>query len=406
MPTFRYEARDGQGASHSGATVAPSMEILAAELRERGLLVLELNPVSEATSKRGVTLNPLTWLPATSFDVEVGLQQMAAMMHSGLSLLASLRVVGEQARRPRATQIWTGVAERIEEGATFSSALAAQPKIFSEHVRQLVSVGEHSGTLDSALTRSAEHLERIRNMRLLLLNALTYPAIVLVMAIGVTGFMMVSVIPRVQQFLGTSGRRLPGITQTLLDVSSIVTKHAAHFGIAIVALPLAAFFIYRWPPGRRVIDSVLLRVPVIGGILRLSGTAVFARGLHILLESGVNLLDSLSTIERLVGNHALSARVAAARMAVLRGETLASTLTDGRYFLPMLGRMIAVGETAGTLAPVLSEVARFHEGQLVITIRRMSVLVEPVLIIVVGGIVGFVYIAFFLALFSIAGGVR
>jgi type IV pilus assembly protein PilC len=176
--------------------------------------------------------------------------------------------------------------------------------------------------------------------------------------------------------------------------------------IGLVSLAIALFFIYRWPPGRRVIDGILLRVPVVGGILRLSGTAVFARGLSILLESGVTLLDSLTTIEHLVANRVLSLRIAAARQAVLRGESLASTMSGGRYFLPMLGRMIAVGESAGTLAPVLTEVARFHESQLVITIRRMSVLVEPVIIVVVGGIVGFVYAAFFIAIFSLAGGGR
>jgi type IV pilus assembly protein PilC len=149
---------------------------------------------------------------------------------------------------------------------------------------------------------------------------------------------------------------------------------------------------------------LVLRLPVVGGVLRLSGTAVFARGLSVLLESGVTLLDSLTTIEHLIGNRVLSERIAAAREAVLRGESLASTMSGRRDFLPMLHRMIAIGESSGTLASVLIEVAKFHEGQLVITIRRLSVVVEPVLILVVGGIVGFVYIAFFVAIFSLASG--
>lgn len=405
MPIFRFQARDREGAPHSGALAAPNLEILSAELRGRGLLVLGVEAVGEDATRPRVTWNPFTWLPATSFDVEVGLQQLSAMLHSGLSLLSALRVVSEQSRRPRAALIWLQVAERVEEGATFSDALAGH-RIFSEHVRQLVLVGEHSGTLDTALTRSAEHLERTRNTRLLLLNALTYPAIVLLMAAGVTVFMMVTVIPRIQKFLGASGRRLPPLTQHLMDVSSFVTTYLPYLSLGVLALLVALVVIYRWPPGRLKIDAGALRFPILGGVLRLSGTAVFARGLHILLESGVTLLDSLTTIERLVGNRALSARVAEARAAILRGGTLAGALAGGHYFLPMLSRMVAVGESAGTLAPVLSEVARFHEAQLVITVRRMSILVEPVLILVVGGIVGFVYIAFFLALFSIAGGGR
>jgi type IV pilus assembly protein PilC len=240
----------------------------------------------------------------------------------------------------------------------------------------------------------------------MVLNALTYPLIVVVMALGVAAFMVIYVIPKIQRFLGSAGRRLPAITQLLVDVSNTVMNDLPYIGVGMLSVTVALICGYQWPPGRRALDGFLLRTPVIGRILRLSGTAVFARGMSTLLESGVTLLDSLTTVERLISNRVLSLRIAAARQAVLRGESLASTMGGRGDFLPMLGRMIAVGETAGTLSTVLTEVAQFHESQLVISIRRMSIFVEPVLILVVGGIVGFVYIAFFVAIFSLAGGGR
>ncbi len=405
MPSYRFHARDVRGEPHNGTLTAASTELLSTELRGRGLLLIDVEEMVEETPHRRVSFNPLAWLPPTSFDVETGFQQLSTMLHSGLSLLAGLRMVAEQARRPRAAKAWDDVCNRIEEGSTFSEALVTHPKIFSSHVIQLIRVGEHSGTLDTSLLRAAEHLERSRNLRLLVLNALTYPAIVLFMAVGVAGFMVVSVVPKIQKFLGNS-RRLPAITQLLVDVSNTVMNYLPYFCLGFVSLSLALFFCYGWPPGRRFLDGVLLRIPIIGHILRLSGTAVFARGLSILLESGVTLLDGLTTVEKLIGNRVLSLRIASARNAVLRGGTFAKSLAGGRDFLPMLSHMVAVGESAGTLATVLADVARFHEAQLVLAIRRMSVLVEPVLILVVGGIVGFVYVAFFIAMFSLASGGR
>lgn len=406
MPTFRYSARDPSGLSHSGAIEAPSIAALASDLRSRGLLVIDAEPVVDGTSLRVETLHPRWWLRVSSFDVEIGFQQLATMLRSGLSLLASLRTVAEQARRARATAVWHDIADRIEQGATFGDALAAQGGVFPDHAVQLVRVGETSGNLDAALRSGAEHLERTREMRLTVMNALAYPAVVTLLAVGVAGFMAFGVIPKIQKYIGGRGRSLPPVTQTLLDVTGFVQAWLPHGAVAFVATVLALVFIYRWPPGRLAMDSFALRTPVVGGVLRLAGTAVLARGLGVLLESGVTLLDSLKTAERLVGNRALGERIAAARESVLRGGTLAAALGGGRAFMPMLARMVAVGESTGTLAPVLGEVARFHENQLLASIRRMSVLIEPVVIIVVGGIVGFVYIAFFLALFSLAGNVR
>ena len=257
-----------------------------------------------------------------------------------------------------------------------------------------------------ALLRSAEQLERLRQMKLTVVNALAYPGIVVILSIGVTMFLVLGVIPKLEKFLSGRGRTLPAMTQILLDITNFVQTWLPQLCIGAVSLILGLVATWFWPPGRRFLDRVLLRLPVISGVLRLSGTAVFARGLSSLLESGVTLLDSLITVEHLVSNQVLREKIAEARQSVLRGESLAAGLTGGNRFLPMLPRMVAVGESAGSLSTVLAEVARFHENQLLAVIRRLSVLIEPAVILVVGGIVGFVYLAFFSALFSTTGGIR
>jgi type II secretory pathway component PulF len=405
MPAFRYTTRDAAGAARSGTLAASSIEALIAELRGRGLLVVDVEPVTQHLHG-AIGWNPASWPPPGSLDAEMGFQQLATLLRSGVSLLEALRTVAEQARRGRAAAIWRSVAGCIEKGASFADALSAHESMFSEQVVQLVRVGESSGNLDAALVAAAEHLERIREMRLTVFNALAYPAIVTALALGVTAFLVVGVIPKLEKYLGGRGRTLPAITQNLLDVVAWLREWAPLLGVIAATSLGALFFIHRWLPGRLVLDTLALKIPVVGRVLRLAGTATMARSLGVLIESGVSLLDSLRTVERLLGNRALGARVCEAREAVLRGGTLAGALSAGREFMPMLGRMTAVGESSGTLAPVLGEVARFHEKQLVAAIRRMSVLIEPVVILVVGGIVGFVYLAFFVALFSLAGGSR
>ena len=406
MPTFKYHARDAVGRAASGTGTAATIEQLAAELRERGLLVLRVEKTDERPPRRPLHLNPLWWVPPSKLDIELGLQQLAAMLHSGLTLLSALRTVGEQAGKPRATAMWQDLRERIEQGATLSGALATYPKAFSGYVVQLVKVGEHSGELDLMLTRAAEHLEQTRNTRLMVVNALTYPILVTLMAVGVSCFMVLNVIPKIQQFLTGRGRALPRMTQMLLDVSDWLRLYLPYIGIGMIAAVVALWAVHRWLPGRRVIHALLLRVPMVGPTLRLAGTAAFSRGLGILIESGVTLLDGLQTAEHLVGNLALSRRIASARVSVMRGERLAGSLTGKYEFLPMLSRMVAVGEETGTLGRALSDAARFHEARLVATIRRLSVMIEPIMILVVGTIVGFVYIAFFVALFSLATSMR
>jgi len=404
MPTFAFTARDTAGTTQRGMLEADGPSAVAQELRDRGWFVLDVRTQAArgSTGPTLASLAPNQWLPARSVDVELSLRQIAVMLRSGLTLLESLANAVEQARRPAMARIWQDVAERIQEGSSLADAMAEHSR-FSPMVIHLVRVGEQTGNLEPVLTRAADALEHRRQLLATTLTALAYPCVVVVAAIGVAGFMTVSVIPKLQQFLATIGRRLPAMTQLLLDVAGAIQAYGLYVAIGLVAAVGAGVAMYFWPPGRYWIDRAALRIPLAGNLFRLAGTVSFARALSALLESGITLLEGLRTIERLQGNRYLAELVSAARVSVMQGGSLAPRLLTPGGFMPMLGRMVAVGESAGTLDEVLDEVARFHEDLLQRTIKRLSVIIEPVIIIVVGGIVGFVYIAFFMALFAAGG---
>jgi len=406
MPLFSYDARNGAGQPQRGTLEAASAAALVNSLRARGWLVLNVRSADSTTGTDLLTLlNPFAWLPPRLVDIELSLQQIAVMVRSGLTLLSSLRTVAEQAPRASMRRVWADVAERIQQGSSLADAMTAH-RCFSHTVLQLVRVGEQTGTLDQVLSRAAEALERRRLLRTRVLSALMYPAIVLAAAIGVASFMVLSVVPKLRRFLAALGRRLPAMTQMLVDISDFAERYLPAIGIGLLGLTGAMILVYRWPPGRLFVDRWLLRLPVVGQLLRLGATVQFAHGLGVLLRSGVTLVEGLRTVEQMHRNQYLAGRVAEARQTVLGGGSLAAPLAERGAYMPMLSRMVAVGESAGTLDEVLEEVARFHDNQLQNAIRQFSAIVEPVIIVVVGSIVGFVYIAFFVALSSAAGGFK
>jgi type IV pilus assembly protein PilC len=366
-------------------------------------MVVEVRPAASSETEDVLAkINPLNHLPPRSIDIELSCKQLVVMLRGGLTLLTGLQSLSKNAGRASLRRVWAQTAVRIQEGASFADAMA-EAKCFPDLLVQLVRVGEQTGDLDVVIERAADTLENRRRVRSGLLTALSYPLLVLVAALGVSGFMVVGVIPKLKVFLEGMGRRLPAMTQMLVDISDAARTYLPQIGIGLVALTVAGIALYCHPLGRLNVDRRLLRVPVVGQLFRLAATASFSRALGILVRSGVTLLEGLRTSEQLLHNRYLAGRVAAARQAVMQGGTLAEPLAAPHAFTPLLARMVSVGESAGTMDEVLDEVARFHEQQLQSSIRRLSAIIEPLIIVVVGGIVGFVYIAFFMALFSAGG---
>lgn len=401
MPAFLYHVRDASGARLSGTLESASSAAAASDLRGRGMVVLSVEEAQEGTIRsRGWAPSELLWI--RSLDIEISLYQLATLQRSGLTLLSALRLVAEQAERGRLRRVWEEVVIDVEGGRTFAEALA-QHRCFNRLVVQLVSVGEQTGHLGPVLERAAVVLEKKRTLRAGLLTTLMYPTIVFLLAIGLAVFMVIGVLPKLQVFLRAMGKKLPPMTQRLLDLSDWVQINGITTVIVSVTLLIALVMLFLWPAGRAMIDALALRLPLLGKALRTAGTAMFATSFSALLSSGVTLIEALRVSERLMGNRRLSAIVTTAREQVMQGEPLARHLDRKHGFMPMLPRMVAVGESSGTLDTVLDEVARFHEAQLDRLIKRLSALIEPVVIVTVGTVVGYVYISFFMALFAASG---
>ena len=398
---YSATVKEAEGTRREILREADSPTAVAAQLRTEGYLVLQV-VAANVPGALPPAFHPAWLLPMTSFDVEMGLRQLASMLKSGVSLLMALETVSEQARRPRAGRAWRRVRDRVLAGDAFADALAAQGRRFSELVVRLARVGEQSGELDVALTRAGEQLEARRNLRALVVNALVYPILAVLMTLGVSAFLVVSVIPKISAFLQAGGAELPEMTRMLVDISDWVIAHGLSLLGGTMGVLAVWFGLRATEPGRELEDVLLLRIPVIGHILRLSGTAVLSRAMQTLLASGVSLLDSLDVAANLLSNRRFRRRIATAHDEVMRGTSLATALAAAPEFMPMLSRMAAVGEMTGSQAETFAETARYHEMMLAIAVKRFSVLIEPVMICVTGSIVGFVYIAFFMAIFALA----
>ena len=404
MPDFLATVLAPDGRRLTLRRTAPTAADASASLRAEGHLLLSLDPAANSSSSLFTFhFSLFSWLrPLRPFDTELALRQLSLMLHSGVSLLPALETVAEQSPSPRAARTWLQARDAVASGAPLSAALAAHPRRFGAAAIELVRVGEQTGELDVALRHAADQLEARRNLRTLLANALAYPLFAILLALGVSAFLVLGVIPKLADFLESGGAALPASTQFLLDLSAWIRLRGPLL-LSILGGTLALYLLLRLiPAGRLALDTLSLRLPVTGRLRRLAGTALFARAMGMLTGSGVTLLVALDTARALLANRRLSARVRAATDAVLRGGALAPALQARHDFTPMLSRMVAVGETTGSLSDAFTEVARFHEMMLAVAIKRFGAAIEPILILFTGAVVGYVYIAFFMALFSIS----
>lgn len=403
MPKFIYSARNRSGQQQNGLIESASRDELAATLRAQGLLVLNITEdVKRDFGQWLARLNPMEYRSMGSKDVEEGFHQLAIMLRSGLDLVSAMEIVAEYSRLS-VRRVWERIIVRIRAGGSLTDAFR-EHKGFNNLTVQLVRVGEQTGNLDRAMLQASVELEESRKIRSQLLSALTYPLITMAFAIGVTAYMLTSIIPELKKFLLMMGRKLPPITQSLIDISNWFETYTPMLLIGCSATMVAIAILYQFPRTRLAIDLVLLRLPVVGRILRLSGTVLFARSMSALLRSGVLIVDALETVARLQYNSYLALCVDTARRRVIEGSTLAEPLAATKYgYMPMLHRMVVVGENSGTLDEVLNEVTLYHQELLQKKIRFMSEMIAPVITVLVGGIVGFVYAAFMVAMFSAGG---
>jgi type IV pilus assembly protein PilC len=408
MPQFSYMALDAGGSEIAGKLQADDMSAAALILRQRGLRVMELKQGGGPSGFLGQD-NFSDWLASQRSVSNSALifffRQMSFMLRTGLPVAHALELAKAQLSGSRLNLTIRLMLKDIEAGQSLSSAMRKHKAVFPDMAVNLVVAGESSGDLHAIMERLAIHFDKKAALRAQMINAMIYPAVVVLAAIGVGTFMVVKIIPKFAQFLLGQGKPLPPSTQLLIDISAVVRANGLFIvGGLIVFITLVLLF-YQTRTGRLWIDNILLRLPVIGSLLVTGSMAQMSWALSILLRSGVTVYDAMKITASLIGNRVYSDKLQEVSTKILEGRDIARSLSHPKI-PPLVMQMIAVGESTGNLDHVLQELGVYYEKLLEIAIKRLSALIEPAMILVIGSMVGFVYYAFFQALFSLVSGGR
>ncbi len=405
MSRFRYIARNDRGVLTRGELEAPSRLAAHAALQRLGSQPVSIAPVANRLAWLG-RLKKLSWRDAfgpRSYDAEIALQQLALMNRSGMGLITSLQSVAEQTKSRAFQKVVGTMVDDLQNGKSLHFAMNKH-RVFPRVLTRLIEVGESTGELANVMEQGAKQMAQQRKGRNTILSMLAYPACVVTAASTVSVYLVLVVIPKLQTFLTAMGRPLPRMTQSLLTFSQTMQSWAPMIAVSILALCGGVYLTYRHPRGRLLLDRWMFSIPFVGSIFRLSGTITFSSTLGTMLRSGVTLLDALSAIETLHRNRYLASTVASIRQAVVRGQSLTTPLSRTTAYMPMLAQMMAIAERTGKTTEILEQVTKFHEELLQATTKRLGALMEPILIVFIGGFVGYVYVAFFVALISAGGG--
>lgn len=404
MASFLYNARDPNGQTQTGLIEAASTGVAISQLRDRGLLVVNLKEELEEDGQAGgrSKLGIQGFLGPRNVQVELSLRQLAVMLRGGISLLAAMQKICEQSDSRAIRNVYSNLIDEVQRGLPFSEALETQPG-FPAFVTRLVGVGERTGVQEDVLVQAADMMKSRREMVMDVVSALAYPFLIVVFISMAALYIVTTLIPKLTALLAGLGKELPPITASLVTTSNYLQEWGPAI-LSVVGLSVVAFVV-AWftPKARLLIDSIALRIPLLGKIFRLTGTLTFSQTMGTLLGSGVTVLDSLVTTQQMHTNTYLVSIVQRSRDAIIRGNSLADSLRENWGFMPLLSTMVAVGEESGTLDEVLDEVSEFHKARLERLMKLFSTIVTTGVIVCAGLLVAYVYIAFFVGMFAIAG---
>lgn len=397
MATFNYTIRDQSGATRTGKTEAENAEILKKRLSEEGFQVVEIS------QEKGGTRVPSGGYGKVKLkDLSIFSRQFSTMLDAGVSLVRCLDVLQQQTNNAKLRKILVDLSARVESGESLSRSMGRHPKAFSPLVLGLIRAGEVGGVLEESLQRISHFLEKDVELRRKITSALTYPVIVLLAATGIVIFLVSWLVPQFASLFAELGvKDMPAPTQMLIDLSAFVTQRWWVMIISLVVIIIAYRLFVSTRMGRRVADRVKLRIPVFGGLHHKIVMARFSRTMGTLLVSGVPILQAMETVAGVVGNSVVSDAVMESRARIREGERIADPLQRSKMFPPMVVHMVGVGEESGSLDQMLTKIADFYEGEVESTIASLTAAIEPVMIVLLGFIVGFIVVSMFLPMISV-----
>lgn len=400
MPTFAYVAHTRDGKKQKGTQTADSRQSAVQALQARGLIADEVKESARggATAQTGARGPKIK-----TAEVLIFTRQLSTIVNSGLPLLQGLDILAEQTEEPRFAKVIYSIGQEVESGGTFSESLRKFPRVFPDLYVSMVRAGEASGNLDGVLLQLADYMEATEELKRRIKSAMTYPVVAFSMIVLIAAGLIIWVVPQFAEIFNSFGKELPAPTQFLITLSAILRSFYAFMVLAAFIGFIIALRLYgETSTGRLNIDRMKLRLPVFGKLLRKVAVSRFTRTLSTLTRSGVAILAALEIVERTSGNEVFARVIRNAADSVRNGETLADPLTRSGEFPAMVTRMIGVGEKTGALETMLSKISDFYDSEVKAAVDGLTSMIEPILIMMMGLIVGGIVIALFMPILQLS----
>ncbi|MFQ5681774.1 MAG: type II secretion system F family protein [Candidatus Binatia bacterium] len=401
MPVFVWEGRTAQGKVLKGEREAPSQREIFSWLRGQ-----RIRPIPTRVREKGKGLDKEITIPGfgpkvKSRDVIVFTRLFGTMIDAGLPIVQSLDILVQQTENKAFKQTVSMIKQDVAGGSTLADALSKHPKIFDDLYVNMVAAGEIGGVLNTILNRISLFIEKAAKLKKKVKGAMIYPATIIGVAVIVVAILLIYVIPVFADLYGSMGHALPAPTQFTINISNWFRAYFFYLVGAIGIVIIALRIYYKTDQGRMAIDGLFLRLPVMGDLLRKVAVARFSQNMSILLSSGVPILDGLAITGKTAGNKVIEKAVMDARVSISRGQTIAEPLAQSKLFPPMVCQMVAIGENTGALDAMLKKVADFYEEEVDNSVANLTALMEPMIMVVLGVILGGLVISMYLPIFQL-----
>jgi type IV pilus assembly protein PilC len=401
MALFNYKVRSPQGNVLTGTMEAKEQRMVVDRLRGQRLIVLEIGEIKKSASRD--LLDSINFLKkkVKQKDLVLFSRQLSTLIGAGVPIVQGLTILLDQIENPAFKKVIASVREDIESGTSITEALSHHPTVFSELYVNMVRSGELGGILDVILERLSAYQESAAALRGKIRAAMVYPAVIALVAGGVTLFLMIVVVPTFVKIFEQAGARLPLPTQILLTVSNFLRRYIIFVIIGLIAFVVGLRQYYKTEAGSMYIDRLLLRFPIFGTLLRKVAVAKFTKTFGTLVKSGVPILQALETVARTSGNRVVEKAVLQAKESIREGERISDPLKASGAFPPMVTQMISVGEETGNLDAMLGKIAEFYEQEVDAAVSALTSLIEPVIVVFMGVIIGAIAVAMYMPMFEL-----
>ncbi len=397
MATFVYTGRNIGGEVKKGEIDAPNMAQATAALKRQ-----QINPTSITEKKAGFVF-PKFGGGVKTKELVIFSRQFATMIDAGLPLVQCLEILGSQQENPAFKKVLIEVKGAVEGGSTFADALSKHPKVFDELYVNLIAAGEVGGILDTILNRLSGFLEKAERLKGKIKSAMTYPTVVIIIASIIVAGLLIFVVPIFAKLFEGMGKGLPAPTQMVVNMSNALKNYWYVIAGVIAGVIFGLKYTYTTPKGKRTMDAIFLKLPVVGDLIRKASVARFTRTLGTMLSSGVPILEGLEIVAKTAGNEIIKEGIMKARVSLSQGKTLADPLIETKIFPGMVTQMISVGESTGALDAMLTKIADFYEEEVDVAVDGLTAMIEPMLMAFLGIVVGGLVVALYLPIFQIAG---